>query len=97
MLTLLLASWLSTQTWTWTKNPEPDVAAYRVYFSMGMTIWCQQDRVEVPASVACDATECQLPNDMTEPPFSPVFFIVTAVDAAGNESGTGHGAVEVCP
>jgi hypothetical protein len=95
MTPLLLASWLLSQTWAWSTVGDTDVAAYRIYFSAGMTVWCPQDRVEIPAS-ACGALECQA--EVPEPQFSTAFFIVTAVDDAGNESSTEHGAVSMaCP
>jgi hypothetical protein len=31
------------------------------------------------------------------PTFTPAYFIATAVDAAGNESPTEHGAIVSCP
>jgi hypothetical protein len=92
MMTLLLASYLAAQTWSWV--PVSDAVAYRIYFSMGMTTWCAQDRVEVSA-FTCTPTECQ--GEVAEPDFSPAYFVVTAVDAAGNEGPTEHGEVQSCP
>lgn len=95
---LLLASWLTTQEWSWEKSPDMDVVAYRIYWS-DTTAWNCIDRVEVSA-VFCDATFCQSDGvccgDIPEP--SPdVNIIVTAVDASGNESGTDRGPAPVCP
>jgi len=92
LIALALASYLASQTWAW--SPVPGATSYRLYFSAGMTTWCQQDRIEFPASV-CDAVDCQ--GEIPEPQFSPAFILVTAVDSSGNESGTDHGEVQPCP
>jgi len=94
LLNLIVASYLSTQTWSWTPNPEPDVVAYRVYWGASGTAWCAANRVEFPASV-CTATECQ--GEIPEPPWSPAFITVTAVRSNGIESAPDHGAIVVCP
>ena len=91
---LLLASYLASQIWTWNKAPEPDVVSYRLCAGASGTAWCAANCVTIPAS-ACDATECQ--GEVPEPPWTPAFFIVTAIDAAGNESPTEHGPIVVCP
>ena len=95
MTALLLASYLASQTWSWVPNAEPDVVAYRVYWGASGTAWCAANRVEFPASV-CTATECQ--GEIPEPPWSPAFITVVAVDSAGLESAPpDHGQVVTCP
>ena len=91
MISLLLASYLSTQTWSWA--PVSGATSYRLYFSAGMTAWCAQDQIEFPASV-CDTTDCQ--GEIPEPQFAPVFFIVTAVGPGGEGPGE-HGEIVTCP
>ena len=94
MISALLASYLSTQTWAWNKAPEADVVSYRLCAGATGMAWCTSNCVTIPAS-ACDATECQ--GEIAEPAWSIAFFIVTAIDAAGNESQTEHGPIGVCP
>ena len=102
MTALLLASWLSTQQWEWDKLPAPEqVTAYRVYWGGSGQAWCQGNRSEFSVATSCGAVgqcsdETRCCGDVPQPPFSPAFFIVTAVNAAG-ESSTEHGAVVVCP
>lgn len=91
---LILASWLLTQQWSWDKSPEPNVVAYRIYWSALGTEWCSADSVEIPAT-QCDATRCW--GETLEPNFSPAFFIVTAVNDADLESDTEHGPILACP
>jgi hypothetical protein len=91
MMPLLLASWLSTQTWAW--SPVPNATAYRVYWSHTANEWCTSSRLEFPASV-CVSGECQ--GDVPQPAWDLAFFVVTAVNANG-ESPTDHGEIRVCP
>ena len=100
MISLVLATWLTAQTWAWSKVPDTDVVAYRIYWSALTTVWCPTQRSEVPLDCwdagPPDGWLCQ--GDVVEPPFSPAYFIVTAVDAAGNESLGEHGPLNgVCP
>lgn len=91
-MSLLLASWLATQTWAW--SPVAGATSYRLYWGASGQSWCGTHYIEFSASV-CDATECQ--GDVPMPSFSPAFFVVTAVNAAG-EGPTEHGpVVAVCP
>lgn len=91
---LMLASWLFTQSWSWTQAPEPNVVGYRIYFSDLATKWCQTSRVEV--GLDCVDGRCQ--GDVAEPAWPLAFFLVTAIDAEGDESNTEHGAIlTVCP
>jgi hypothetical protein len=98
MISLILASYLASQTWTWLKVADPDVALYRIYWGASGIAWCSQNRVEIPAT-QCDATVCGQDGiccgDIPEPPYK--FIIVTAVDSSGNESGTDHGGIVSCP
>ena len=99
MTPLLLASWLSTQHWEWDKTP--DTTAYRIYWGGSGQEWCNVNRVELPAATSCGAVgqctnEESCCGDIPQPPFSPAFVIVTAVNAAG-EGPTEHGPVVTCP
>lgn len=91
---LFLASWLDTQEWSWAKSPEPDVIAYRLYWGASGQAWCSANRVEVPAT-QCDDTRCW--GEIPQPPFTPAFIVVTAVDSEGLESITEHGPIVDCP
>ena len=96
MLSLVLASWLSTQQWSWDKvEPTPDasVQGYRIYWNVPG--WCPRTGVvEVPTS-QCDATTCW--GDTPEPAEPLVFFEVVAYNGAG-ETTTEHPEVmPVCP
>jgi hypothetical protein len=93
MISLLLASYLATQSWTWDKHPEPDVVLYRIYWGASGVAWCSQNRVEVPSS-ACGLTDCQ--GEVPDPGYS-FYLTVAAVDSAGNESLPDHGSVVTCP
>ena len=94
MIASLLFSWLSTQEWSWNRSPEPDVVSYRICAGATGMAWCESECVTIPAT-NCDAIECW--GDVPEPAWSPAFFIVTALDLAGNESATEHGVIGVCP
>ena len=91
MIPLVLASWLSTQTWAW--DQDATATCYRVYWSQVANEWCTSNMVEFPASVCVDG-ECQ--GSIPEPPGNLTFFMVTAVNAFG-ESPTDHGEIRVCP
>jgi hypothetical protein len=91
-MSLLLASWLVTQTWQW--SPVPTATSYRIYWQADTPmLWCSQNYVEFPASV-CTATDCQ--GEIPQPTASVVYVNVTAVNANG-ESAWDHGAKGVCP
>jgi len=94
MVALFLASYIATQEWSWDRSPESDVVSYRVCVGSTGAAWCTSNCVVIPAS-ACDATRCH--GDIPEPTWSPAFFIVTAIDAAGNESASEHGPIGSCP
>jgi len=72
----------TTNTLTWTKNPEPDVAKYNVYRKIGAA----------PTRTAGDLF-ASIPNTAATPTFvdtvtadGDYFYAVTAVDTANNES-----------
>jgi hypothetical protein len=94
MISLILASYLAAQEWSWLRSPEADVVAYRICVSPIATEWCESNCVTIPAT-SCDATRCW--GDVPEPSWSPTFFIVTALDNEGNESDTNHGEIVLCP
>ncbi len=105
MIALILASWLVSQTWSWKKAPEPDVARYRIYWgahpqSAG---WCPAQMVEFHVETSCGVamgcpSDGECCGDLPMPTRPLVFLVVTAIDAAGNEGGTEHGKVAaVCP
>ena len=91
MTPLLLASWLSTQLWTW--DAVPNATAYRVYWSRIVNEWCTTNMREFPATV-CKDGECQ--GFVPKSTWKLTFFVVTAVNAFG-ESPTEHGGIRVCP
>jgi hypothetical protein len=101
MIHLLLASYLATQQWGWDRSTDPDVTAYRIYFSNLATCWTVTDRVEV-SSVSCGNPPCEAASqccgEVPEPSWPMTFFVVTAVDSSGNEGPTDHGLIKaVCP
>lgn len=91
-MTLLLASWLVTQTWAW--SPVPTATKYRIYYGSLPMTWCAPQYVEFSSSI-CDATECQ--GDTGEPMGPAIYFNVVAVNAAGVESVWDHGVKVPCP
>lgn len=76
-MSLLLASWLLSQTWAWAK--EPVSTSYRIYWSTDPVHWCWSQFVEVPLD--CTVTECQ--GDIPEPPGAVVYIDVIGVNAIG--------------
>lgn len=99
MTAAFLATWLLTQQWNW--NKLDNVTSYRIYWGATGTIWCVQNRMEFDASTHCGvAAGCEddlsCCADVPQPDFSPAFFVITAVNAAG-EGPTEHGSVVTCP
>jgi hypothetical protein len=90
-MTLLLASWLLSQVWSW--DAVEGATSYRLYWGDLPMRWCASRYVEVAAS-SCDAEGCWL--NMSEPVGGSVYFTVTALNAAG-ESRWEHGERVVCP
>lgn len=102
MTAFLLASWLATQQWSWTKSPTAD--SYRIYWSTVPSSWCWTTSWVLAASSHCGiANGCQTDDeccspDLPEPPDPVTFLLVTASDPDG-DSDTEHGPthVPVCP
>lgn len=96
---VLLATWLLSQSWSWDRSPDVDVVAYRIYWSDLATEWCETQRAEVTPDCWEDTPgtwRCQ--GDVPEPSWPLAFFLVTAVDGAGNEGDGEHGPINpVCP
>lgn len=94
MTKLVIASWLATQVWCWDPNPEPDIASYRMYWGASGIAWCAMNHGEVAVTV-CTPTECCI--DIPEPTGTLTFFMVVAVDTAGNVGESEHGEIVSCP
>lgn len=83
-MTLLLASWLATQQWSW--DAVPTATSYRIYYGSLPMTWCALQYVEVTTTSA----------NIPEPTGNAIFFNVVAVNAAG-ESTWDHGSKVPCP
>lgn len=99
MKAAFLATWLLTQQWNW--NAVDTATSYRIYWSDLATRWCTQNRLEFAAIYFCGVVAgCDDDNsccaDVEQPPYSPAYFIITAVNANG-EGPTEHGPVVDCP
>jgi hypothetical protein len=99
------ASWLPSQQWSWRRNSEPDVALYRLYWGARPQVsgWCptlmREFHVETSCGIAAGCpSDSECCGDLPMPTRPLIFFVVTAIDASGNESGTGHAKVgTICP
>lgn len=99
MIAAFLATYLATQQWNW--NAVDTATSYRIYWSDLATRWCTQNRMEFDSFYFCGtAVGCEDNNsccaDVPEPQYPLAFFIITAVNAAG-EGPTEHGPVVTCP
>lgn len=90
-MSLLLASWLFTQTWAW--DPVDGAKSYRIYWSRFPTQWCAQNMREYPASDCVDGV-CY--GFVPKPTWKLTFFMVVAVNDYGL-SDTEHGEIVECP
>lgn len=79
MIALVLASWLLTQEWAWSESPT--AAAYRVYWTERLDVWCSENRIDVTA--VCLDGDCRA--DWTEP-VNSTFYTIVAVSSGGTES-----------
>jgi fibronectin type 3 domain-containing protein len=84
----------TTNTLTWNKNPEPDVAKYNVYRSVGAapTKVAANLHASVPSTVLTYVDTVTVDGDY--------FYGLTAVDTANNESllsATVHKVVDLVP
>lgn len=89
-MTLLLASWLFTQTWAW--DEVPGATSYRICWSRIKNAWCLENCRVYDASV-CINGKCQ--GFVPKPTWKLTFFVVTAINDQG-ESDTEHGPVATC-
>lgn len=87
----ILASWLVAQVWSWTAVP--NARTYRIYYGNDPTRWCDTRYVTFDAATFCRDGVCK--GWMAEPAGDRLFFVVTAVNEAG-ESPWAHGLKVTC-
>ncbi len=102
MISLLLASWLTTQHWEWNKITDPPVAEYRIYWGTRTDVpeWCAPRMTVFPAATSCGilahcTNQLSCCGEIPMPTRPMIFLVVTAVGVDGFVAGTEHGAV--CP
>lgn len=89
----VFASWDPDQVWSWDKVPNTD--GYRIYWSDSPSgPWSQCQSAVVLEEDCPEGDRCEI--NIPEPEGDMVFFVVTALNTAG-ESTTQHGPTEECP